>query len=48
MEPLGVTDEILMEDPYERRGFITIPKGLGLGININWEQVEKYSVSLSF
>lgn len=45
MEPLGVADKILMEDPYCNPGFITIPQGLGLGVNINWEQVEKYRVN---
>ncbi len=46
MEPLGISDKILFEDPYRNQGSITIPKGLGLGVNVNWEQVEKYRIKL--
>jgi L-alanine-DL-glutamate epimerase-like enolase superfamily enzyme len=48
MEPLGLADNILLENPYCNQGFITIPKGLGLGVNVNWEKVEHYRVNLSF
>lgn len=48
MEPLGIDDNILLENPYCNRGFITIPKGLGLGINVNWDQVERYRMNLSY
>jgi len=48
MEPLGLADNILLENPYCNHGFITIPKGLGLGVNVDWEQVERYRVNLSF
>ena len=48
MEPLGIYDNILLDNPYCNRGFITIPKGLGLGVNVNWDQVERYRVNLSY
>ena len=48
MEPLGIDDNILVENPYCNQGFITIPKGLGLGINVNWDRVEHYRINLSY
>lgn len=48
MEPLGIDDNILLENPYCNQGFITIPKGLGLGINVNWDRVERYRMNLSY
>ena len=48
MEPLGIADKILRENPYCNQGYITIPEGVGLGVNVDWEQVENYKVSLSF
>jgi L-alanine-DL-glutamate epimerase-like enolase superfamily enzyme len=48
MEPLGIDDNILLENPYCNQGFITIPKGLGLGINVNWDRVEHYRMNLSY
>lgn len=47
MEPLGVADKLLRENPYCNQGYITIPEGVGLGVNVNWEQVENYKVNLS-
>ena len=46
MEPLGVADKLLRENPYCNQGYITIPEGVGLGVNVNWEQVENYKVNL--
>ena len=46
MEPLGVADKILQEDPYCDHGSITIPEGVGLGVSVDWEQVENYKVNL--
>jgi L-alanine-DL-glutamate epimerase-like enolase superfamily enzyme len=48
MEPLGVADKLLRENPYCNQGYITIPKGVGLGVTVDWEQVENYKVNLSF
>ena len=48
MEPLGVADKLLRENPYCNQGYITIPEGVGLGVTVDWEQVENYRVSLSF
>jgi L-alanine-DL-glutamate epimerase-like enolase superfamily enzyme len=48
MEPLGVADKLLRENPYCNQGYITIPEGVGLGVTVDWEQVENYKVSLSF
>ena len=48
MEPLGCSDNLLLESPYRNRGYITIPEGFGLGVSINWERVEEYRVSLSY
>jgi L-alanine-DL-glutamate epimerase-like enolase superfamily enzyme len=48
MEPLGVADKLLRENPYCNQGHITIPEGVGLGVTVDWEQVENYKVSLSF
>jgi L-alanine-DL-glutamate epimerase-like enolase superfamily enzyme len=47
MEPLGVADKILQQDPYCDHGSITIPEGVGLGVSVDWEQVENYKVNLS-
>ena len=47
MEPLGIADKLLRE-PVLYQGYITIPEGVGLGVNVDWEQVENYKVSLSF
>ena len=46
MEPLGVADKILQEDPYCDHGSITISEGVGLGVRVDWEQVENYKVNL--
>jgi L-alanine-DL-glutamate epimerase-like enolase superfamily enzyme len=48
MEPLGLADNLLLENPYCNQGFITIPEGLGLGLAVNWDQVEQYRVDLSY
>jgi L-alanine-DL-glutamate epimerase-like enolase superfamily enzyme len=48
MEPLGVADKLLRENPYCNQGYITIPEGVGLGVSVDWEQVENYKVNLSF
>ena len=48
MEPLGVADKLIRENPYCNQGYITIPEGIGLGVSIDWEQVENYKVNLSF
>jgi len=48
MEPLGIADKLLRENPYCNQGYITIPEGVGLGVTVDWEQVENYKVSLSF
>ena len=48
MEPLGVADKLLRENPYCDQGYITIPEGVGLGVSVNWEQVQNYRVNLSF
>lgn len=48
MEPLGVADKLLRENPYCNQGHITIPEGVGLGVTVDWEQVENYKASLSF
>ena len=46
MEPLGVADKLLRENPYCNQGYITIPEGVGLGVSVDWEQVENYKVNL--
>ena len=48
MEPLGVADKLLRESPYCNQGYITIPEGVGIGVSVDWEQVENYKVNLSF
>ena len=48
LEPLGVADKLLRENPYCNHGYITIPEGVGLGVTVDWEQVENYKVNLSF
>ena len=48
MEPLGCSDNLLLESPYRNQGYITIPEGFGLGVSINWEQVEECRVNLSY
>ena len=48
MEPLGVADKLLRENPYCNQGYITIPEGVGIGVSVDWEQVENYKVNLSF
>ena len=48
MEPLGVADKLIQENPYCNQGYITIPEGIGFGVSIDWKQVENYKVNLSF
>ena len=48
MEPLGIADNLLLENPYCNHGYITIPQGVGLGVNVNWERVRDCRVNLSY
>jgi muconate cycloisomerase len=44
MQPMGIAADIITADVQPRDGEIRFPLGPGLGVSLNWDQIESYRV----
>lgn len=44
LRPMGATADLISDDLRPRAGFMSIPKGPGLGVHLDWSQIERLRV----
>ncbi len=45
MQPMGSSADIIAENLWEKPGFLTLPDGPGLGVNLDWDRVDELRVT---
>lgn len=41
LRPMGATADLILDDLRSAPGFMTVPKGPGLGVSLDWTQIER-------
>jgi L-alanine-DL-glutamate epimerase-like enolase superfamily enzyme len=46
MKPIGVNADIILENLRPQTGFLSLPSGPGLGVNLDWDQISNFRASI--